>query len=97
VFAALEDLDAELVINSGWDTIREIIKVTAKERLGYFEMKKHNPWFEEGFSKLLERRKQAKLQWLKDQSEINVDNQNNVRHEASRHFRNKKSESQRQN
>jgi hypothetical protein len=30
------------------------------------------------------------LQWLQDPSEINVYNLNNVRREASRHFRNKK-------
>jgi hypothetical protein len=34
--------------------------------------------------------KQAKLQWLQDPSEINGDNLNNVRREASRYFRNKK-------
>jgi CRISPR/Cas system-associated protein Csx1 len=34
----------------------------------------------------------AKLQWLQDPSEINGDNLNNVRYEASRHFRNKKRE-----
>jgi hypothetical protein len=32
------------------------------------------------------------LQWLQDLSEIIRDNLNNVRHEASRHFRNKKRE-----
>jgi hypothetical protein len=32
------------------------------------------------------------LQWLQDPSEINGDNLNTVRHEASRHFRNKKRE-----
>jgi hypothetical protein len=32
------------------------------------------------------------LQWLQDPSEINGDNLNNVGHEASRHFRNKKRE-----
>jgi chemotaxis methyl-accepting protein methylase len=32
------------------------------------------------------------LQRLQDPSEINGDNLNNVRHEASRHFRNKKRE-----
>jgi hypothetical protein len=32
------------------------------------------------------------LQWLQDQSEINGDNLNNIRCEASRHFRNKKRE-----
>jgi hypothetical protein len=43
-------------------------------------------------SKLLDQRKQAKLQWLKDPSEINGDNLNNVRHEATRYLRNKKRE-----
>jgi hypothetical protein len=32
------------------------------------------------------------LQWLQDPSEINGDNLNNIRREASRHFRNKKRE-----
>jgi hypothetical protein len=35
-------------------------------------------------------RKEAKLQWLQDPSEINGDNLNNVRREAGRYFRNKK-------
>jgi hypothetical protein len=42
--------------------------------------------------KLLDKRKQAKLQRLQDPSEINGDNLNNVRREASRHFREKKEE-----
>jgi hypothetical protein len=61
-FAALEDLDAKVEINSAWETIRENIKISAKESLGYFELKKHKPWFDEGCSELL--RKEAKLQWL---------------------------------
>jgi hypothetical protein len=89
-FSALEDLDAEVEINSTWETIRENINISAKESLGYFEFKKHKPWFDKGCSKLLDQRKQAK--WLQDQSEINRDNLNNVRHEASRQFRNKKRE-----
>jgi hypothetical protein len=51
---------------------------------------KHKPWFEEGCSRILAHKKQSKLQWLQDPSEINGDNLNNVRREASRHFRNKK-------
>jgi hypothetical protein len=35
-------------------------------------------------------RKQAKMQWIQDPSQSNVDNLNNVRWVASRHFRNKK-------
>jgi hypothetical protein len=46
-------------------------------------LKKHKPWFDEGCSKLLYQRKQAKLQWLQDPSEINGDNLNNIRPETS--------------
>jgi hypothetical protein len=60
----LEDLEAEVEIDSGWEMIRENIKTSAKECLGYFELKKHKPWFDEGCSKLLDISKQAKLQWL---------------------------------
>jgi hypothetical protein len=50
-FAALEDLDAEVEINSAWETIRENIKISAKESLGYYELRRHKPRFEEGCSK----------------------------------------------
>jgi hypothetical protein len=39
-FAVLENLRAEVVINR------------TKESLGYYELKKHKPWFDEGCSKL---------------------------------------------
>jgi len=35
-------------------------------------------------------KKQAKMQWIHDPSQINVDILNKVRREVSRHFRNKK-------
>jgi hypothetical protein len=41
---------------------------------------------------LVDQRKQAKLQWLQDQSEANEGNLSDIRREASRHFRNKKRE-----
>jgi hypothetical protein len=49
-FATLEDLDAEVEINSARKMIRENIRISAKESLGYFELKKHKPWFDEGCS-----------------------------------------------
>jgi hypothetical protein len=52
-------------------------------------LKKHKPWFKEGCSELLHQRKQA-FQWLQNPNEINGDNLNNIRREASRHFWNKK-------
>jgi hypothetical protein len=47
-------------INSAWETIQENIKISAKDNLIYYELKKHKPWFDEGCSKLLHQRKQAK-------------------------------------
>jgi hypothetical protein len=70
--------------------IRESIKFSAKESTGYYELMQLKPWFDEGCSDLSDQRIQAKLQWLQDPSQINGDNLNNVRREASRHFRNKK-------
>jgi uncharacterized protein YaaR (DUF327 family) len=88
----LEDLDAGVEINSAWEMIRENLKKFQPKSLGYYELKKHKPWFDQACSKLLYKRKQTKLQWLQDSIEINGDNLNNVRREASRYFRNKKRE-----
>jgi hypothetical protein len=49
----LEDLDAEVEMNSAWETIRDNDKISSSESLGYFYLKKHKPWFDEGCSKLL--------------------------------------------
>jgi hypothetical protein len=46
--------------------------------------------FDEKCLVILDQRKQAKMQWIQDPSQSNVDNLNNVRRDASRHFRNKK-------
>ena len=55
-------------------------------------MKQHKPWFDEECSHFLDQGKQAKIQWVQDRSQSSVDNLNSIRHEASRHFRNKKKE-----
>jgi hypothetical protein len=47
-FATLEGFDAVVEINSGWEMIRENIKISTEGSLGYFELKKHKPWFNEG-------------------------------------------------
>jgi hypothetical protein len=91
-FASLEDLDIKVEIYNFWEIIRDNIKISAKESLGYYELRKHKPWFDEGCSKLLDQRKQVKLQQLQDPSEANGDNLNTVRREASRNLRNKKRE-----
>jgi len=42
--------------------------------------------------RFLYQRKHAKMQWVHEPSQSNIDNLNNVRRDASRHFRNKKKE-----
>jgi hypothetical protein len=88
----LEDLDDNGDFNRAWDAIRENIKISAKECIGHCEEKRHKPWFGEEWLKLVDRRRQAKLQWLQDPNVVKEDNLSNVRWEASRHFRNKKRE-----
>jgi hypothetical protein len=51
--------------------MRENIKISAKESAGYYKLKQHKPWFDEGCLELLVQRKEAKLQGLQDPSEIN--------------------------
>jgi hypothetical protein len=63
--SALEILNDNGDINRAWDTIREI-KIFAKESIGHCEVKHHKSWFDEECSKLVDQRKQAKLQWLQD-------------------------------
>jgi hypothetical protein len=41
----LEDDDVDMT--SVWESTRENIKASARERLGYYELKKHKPWFDE--------------------------------------------------
>ena len=55
-----------------------------------YELKQHIPCFDEECSRFLAQRKQAKMQWLQDPNQSNVDDINNVRRESNRHFRGKK-------
>jgi hypothetical protein len=75
----LENLDTEVDIHRSWETIRENLKISAKESLGYYELKKPKPWFDGGCSKLLDQKKQARLQWLQDPSKVNGDNLKNMK------------------
>jgi len=91
-FAALENLSDSKDVNRAWENIKENIKISADESLGLYHQKQHKPWFDKECSQFLDQSKQAKLQWLQDPNKSNVHNGNNVRCEASRHFRKKKKE-----
>jgi hypothetical protein len=49
-------------MNRAWETIIENNKISVKESLGYLDLYKHKPWLDEERSKLLDQRKEAKLQ-----------------------------------
>jgi hypothetical protein len=86
----LENLvNDDMVISRAWESVRENMKIVAMESLGYHELKQHKPWFDEECSKLLDPRKQVRLQWLQNLSQTNEGNVKNVRHETSRIFRRK--------
>jgi hypothetical protein len=91
-FAALENLENSGDINGAWDNIRENVNISAQEGRGYSESNHLKQWFDDKCSKLVDRRKQAKLQWLQDPSETSEGNLSDVRREGNRHFRNKKRE-----
>jgi len=57
-------------------------------------LKQHKPWFDGECLHFLDQRKLVKVLWLQDPNQSVVYNLNSVRHEASRHFRNKKKEYQ---
>jgi hypothetical protein len=39
----MENFVAEMDINRAWEVIRENIKISAKDSLGYYELIKHKP------------------------------------------------------
>ena len=82
-FVALENLSDNEDIKRAWENIKENIKTSAKWSLGLRELKQHKPWFDEECLNFLDEKKQAKMQWVQDPSQRNVDNLKNVRPEVS--------------
>ena len=85
----MENLNVDEDVNRVWENIKENIKTSAKESLGLHEWKQHKPQFDKECVYFLNQRKQAKMQWIQDPSRSNVDDLNNIRRDASRHFRKK--------
>jgi hypothetical protein len=71
------------------EKIKENVKISAQENLGLHERKQHKPWFDAECAEFLDKRKQAKIQWLRNPNQSNGDILHNVRREVSRHFRTK--------
>jgi len=89
-FAVLEYLNDEEDVYRTWENIKESIQTSTKGSLGLQELKGNKPWFDEECLGFLDQRKWAKMQWIHDPSQSNVDILNYVRTEVSKHFRNRK-------
>ena len=77
-------------VNRTSKNIKKNIQTSAKGSLGLHELKQNKPWFYEECLGFLDQRKRAKMHWIGDPNQSNVDTLNNVRHEVSRHFRDKR-------
>jgi hypothetical protein len=53
-FAALENLNESFDINNARESIRENIKTSAKDNLGYHRLKHNKLWFDDECSKLID-------------------------------------------
>jgi len=89
-FAASENLNDDEDVKRTWENIKENIQTSGKDSLGLHELKQNKPWFDEECLGFLDQRKRAKMQWMQNPSQSNVDILNNVRREVSKHFRDKK-------
>jgi hypothetical protein len=72
--------------------MKEYIKTSATKNLRYHKLKHNKPWFDDECSKLIDQKKQPKLQWLQNPSYISRDNLQNLKHEISRTYKNKRRE-----
>ena len=77
-FAALENSKYDEDVNRTWENIKENIQTSAKESLGLHELKQNKPSFDEECLGFFDQRKRAKMQWIQDPSQSNVDIPNNV-------------------
>jgi len=74
----LENLNDDKDVNMTWKNTKENIKTSVKESLGLHELKQNKPWFDEECLGFLDHRKRAKMQWIQDPSQNNVDILNHV-------------------
>jgi hypothetical protein len=69
------------------------METSARENRSCYELRQHKIWFDEEHSKLLDERKQDKLQLLQNSSQINGDTLSNLRCETKRTSKNEKKKS----
>jgi len=86
----LENLSVEEDIKRAVKNNKENIKSSARQSPDL----QQNSCFGDECLGVLNQRKQAKMKWIHDPSQSNLDSLNNVRYDARRHFRNKRIKSE---
>jgi len=89
-YAGLENVKDNEDVYRTWENIKAIFQSSAKWSPSLHELKQNKPSFDEKCLGFLDQRKRAKMLWTLDPSQSNVYVMNNVRHEVSRHFREKR-------
>ena len=69
----METLNEDKDVNRIWGNIKHNIQISAKGSLGMHEWKQHKPWFDEECLGFLDQMKRAKMQWVQDPCQSNVD------------------------
>ncbi len=90
VLIAKERVDLSLACGIAVQRMPDAGSIPVGQERGITKLKQCKIWFDEECLGFLDQRKQAEMQWIEEPSQSNVDNLNNVRREATRHFRNKK-------
>jgi len=72
----LENFNDSEDINRSCENVTEHNKTWVKESLSLYELKLHKAWFDEEFSRLLDQKKLAKMQWLQDPNQNSEDDLN---------------------
>jgi hypothetical protein len=79
-----DDINNETDVNKMWETISDTVKSTAKERVGVRKRQRNKPWFDDECLKLHEERKEARQQWLNNNTEASSNQYNNAKRKATR-------------
>ena len=66
--------------------------MSASESIGYVKKRQNKKWFDEECADIVKKRKVAKMNWLHEQNEVNLEQLGNIRREATRLLKNKKRE-----
>ena len=73
-FEVLESLDENVAteeetdIDKEWETIRNTIKLSASESIGYLKKRQNKKWFDEDCADIVKKRTVAKMNWLHEQN-----------------------------